>query len=364
MIQRKILYGLAAILLLLLLGLGAVAAINSFDAPLSPQVAKILNKEVKLTPEQMKAWYFALGVHAGAKTDAAEKRGEDLWSHPVPLDMSHDGWQADVPPCDHICTAQTLIDHPDVGDALAKQKSVVQSYVQLMQYGHGGFPFKDEAVELQFPPPLDAHKLFLLQLGQWLLKGGDARVWDLLSLSNDYYADFFKFGGFADALLAGYFMKLNAELVVAELQRRPSLRLPRSLVESFIIPDANDVLFGAAEYELKEFRHHLPNVRPVKWFPTRFLLRRNETLNHYWEIQSQQLASDCPETQAIESCIPAALWFQEKGLWAHIENPGGRYAVRRAVLNWRRIRRKLQKTSQDLVQLKAKISEHTRGGKL
>src|SRR5690606_28601322 len=89
-------------------------------------------------------------------------------------------------------------------------------YIKLMEFGEGGSPPSQSLEELIDPAPLvpdRIHLAFVAQLSAWLKQGGQARVYDLVELSNHYYAGFFHNGSLSDRTTALENMLLNARLL-------------------------------------------------------------------------------------------------------------------------------------------------------
>lgn len=363
-----------------------ILAINAYDPPLRPEVSKILEKTRNQphTDRQKQAYFYVLGVYAGEKNDP-EKKGAQLWEQ---RDRSgfwkglakSRPWQNDFGGCGpDVCSVESLEAHPEYAAVLSKYHDIIQHYIHLMQYEEGATLYygdRNSPIVSVVGLPFTMHRLFLLQLAQWIRQGGSGRVLDLLTSSNRYLHSYFNEGTLLERMVAVVNMKANAAFVMEEVKRDPKLHVPQEFLDTLVPPDVDDLLFGAAERELAVFDNILHShlflgdlelsalgekverFRLKDHIPMRALLRPNETENKFYEITWQAMTSDCPSYE-VEDCVPSAKWTHFDRPLDYIVNPVGRALVRIMAVQAPRRRLVLQKRVKEILDLKTELERHT-----
>lgn len=239
--------------------------------------------------------------------------------------------------------------------------AALSRYIQLMEYGEGAHevPHSPEALANAVPMVPDRmHLAFIAQLSAWLKQGGVVRVFDLLELSNQYYAGFLRSGPLSDRATALENILLNARFIGDELPNYPKLKVPETLVSSFASIDVVDVIYGGIQEELRIIDTVGRSWRLIRKLDGRYLaplmFRRRDTLNHFFQIASQQLNSDC---EAINSeneltCAPAMTWLHETGWW----NSAGRRLIRSMSLDLVSHRRDLEMKVLEILEIKKNLA--------
>lgn len=326
-----------------------VVGVNSSDPAQFDEVTKILDRpHPVLKPEQVKAYGFV------------EK---------LALENGSGGWPSDFGPCGDLeedCSVDLIDRHPEILEKLKDNAKVVADYVTLVTMGEGGYP-SPSSIEDSFRDvdmvPSDVHVAFTLQLAVWLKAGGEARVFDLIEASNNYLVYFFKHGSFGDRINALANMELNARFLLAEIKRSPKLRLRTSLVESFVAPDIDELITGAMEEELKLLNSIsqswslLSEMSP--WGPFAALaFKKNETLNKYFEIANQQIASECPEIVEanLQVCAPKMLWLYPEGFLNRIRNATGRHLILSMDLDLASQREFMEEQAMEILRIKKALA--------
>ena len=360
--------------------------LNSIDEPVRPEVQRVLSKSPKFSERQKQAYYYALGLSAGEKVDP-EKRGAELWvTHTTPgfwtrtLKRDLKIWEIDFHGCPQgHCTVQAFNEHPELAEALKTYHEVLQNYIHLMEYGEGADLFESSR-ETFFPPlrlvQLNVHRLFLVQLAQWLKQGGEERVMDLLTLSNHAMQGYFQSGTFLECMMAAVILKENAEFVTSALTVDRKLRVTQDFVDSLTMPDAHEILYNAADFETRIFNNVVHSLKTLnqlelsslgpdeesgrnfsRWVPISPGLRPNETLNMYYEISQQALSSDCPMLD-MATCVPAMQWTSFANPWHYFSNPLGRRVTWIMGVQYAGLREKLRNRGQELGRLREELTQH------
>ncbi len=333
-------------------GLVGTWLLNSFDEPLLPEVKAIVEKESPLTEQQRKSYFFMLGLYAGDEKDP-EKRGMELWNQRQKADVwkgleKREPWTRDSVACGEkeACSVEVLHHHPEFKQILEKNRKTAAQYTHLMEYGAGTNYFREELRTpltsfLGHPLSSEMHKLFLLQLAEWLERGEKDKVWKNLELSNRFMQGFYQESFLIEGMLATHFMTMNADFLQAEIKRNPRTVIPRSLYESFLPLKAESLLSESVKQETRavymvtrELKLSQTGVgsrsedvfdNPARLFdliPVKILLRPNETVNQYYSLMKNHFGSDCGN--AIEKCLAQMTWFKNKWPWDYLINPVGK----------------------------------------
>ncbi len=343
----RILFGSAALVVASIL---VALLVNIYDPPINPDVQKILDRKIETTEIQKKAYRFRIGAYSG-DIENAEVLGQELLA-----DLENGGekkWQGLVKknwwsvPSDELNV-----------ESLKAAEKQVQAYIKLMEYREASsFKGNDKTI-LGGPTafPFSVHRYFLFQLSLWLDKKGDARVMDLLLASNNFMTSLMNNGTLFERLTATVGMLRNAEFLDAEKKRSPKLRIPREVIDSFVMPEVNDLMFGAMEEEIRTFARAARSIKMAKdmyttsiedvaispisfllsWIPLRIAYRPNEAVNKFANIATQSASTDCPEEMDTEQCIPDVKWADFSRPTDYISNPIGRTLVRLFFVNLNR----------------------------
>lgn len=323
-----------------------VLVLNRIDEPLKPEVARILDKKPNLNETQAEAYRF-------------------LQEHFAEFE------NADDPDCGgRACGSKTLKERPELREVLTRQDQAIKDYARLMEFtdvASGFSPTPERPLRGVTLVPHKMHYLFLLQLAAWREKGGGARVVDLIEASNRYLKHVMESGTLLERMIAVSLMKRNLEFLTQELDVQPSfhLQFTPELIQSFSTPAAHDILGGAMEDELRILAALVHSnsrerfaVNPDAadgWerltLKSQYALNRNlflkpnQTLNDYYTLASESLATDCAivEEGNESKCLPSWDHLQPKRPWQKVINPTGRYLVRIMGAGYLQRKRKLQK---------------------
>ncbi len=374
----RILGGALALVALVFL---ATVMINAFDEPLLPEVQNLIEKQTLPTDRQKKAYFFVLGLFAGEKLDP-EKKGAELWEH---RDEPHfweklgktSPWPRESVNCGphNLCTVAVLNEKPELSKVLAENHQALLNYEHLIQYEEGTSLFKgneENFVSRIHGFPYSMHRLFLLQLADWLRLGQRERVWKDLISSNRFMQSFYQGSLLIEGSIAAVNVNENARFLQSELLRDPQLRVPRELVDSFQAIDARAFVLDALQEEIKVVSRV---ARSAKWsyfelssvgkeeekpfllmdfIPIRFFFKPNETLNHYYLRTIQLIDAPCDD---VSKCSSASV--QEKFLWPwdYLVNPFGRSLI--AVISFlpQQQRKKLENWTADLLRMKSEFEK-------
>jgi hypothetical protein len=167
------------------------------------------------------------------------------------------------------------------------------------------------------------HQLFLLQLAQWLRQGGGERVMDLLISSNEYMRSYYGNGSASERLQAFANTLQNLNFLLVAVQTYPNLHLRPELIESIVVPDPTDLLFGALDTEVQMFENLSYSLSQAHGFEA-FAFKPLQSVNRFYEIYAQAIATDCPLEHELSTCVPAAKWLEFKSLRSYFDNPMGR----------------------------------------
>lgn len=307
---------LLAILAAVVATLALVVVLNQIDEPLKPEVQHILDKKPNPTEVQLQAYKFLQEHYSEFKDVKA-------------LDCGSNG-----------CGSKRLKERPELKAELEKYKTPVQNYVKLMEFGDIGTNFSptpEQPLQGVMLTSAGIHEYFVLQLAVWREKGGGLRALDLLESSNKYLRRVMDNGTLLERMMAAVLMQRNADFLVQELEAQPAFRklFTQDLLSSFSTPDAHDILSGALENELQVLSAFVrTTARDRLNFDLLFfdwlLIRPNETLNEYYVLASESLATDCQmvEENAEDKCLPSWRKLNAKWPWEKVINPTGRYLVK------------------------------------
>jgi hypothetical protein len=336
-----------------------VVVLNQIDETLKPEVARILDKKPNLNETEAKAYRF-LEEHFAEFKDAADaKCGE------------------------RACSSKNLKDKPELRELLTRQNQAIKDYVQLMEFGDiaSGFsPTLENPLQAITLVPDKMHSLFLLQLAAWREKGGGSRVVDLIESSNRYLKRVMESGTLFERMIAVVLMKRNSQFLAQEMEVQPAFRkqFTPELVQSFSTPEVHDILSGAMEDELRVLaafvrsnsreRFNL-DLSVADWWEAftlkneralnlNLFLRPNQTINDYYTLASESLATDCPvvEEEHESKCLPSWEKLRPKWPWQKAINPTGRYFVRIVGAGYVHRKKKLQMSIAEIYEFRKSIS--------
>lgn len=370
---------------ILVLGLIGVLAVNAYDPPLKAEVQKI----IAATPEpaESPAYFFLLGVYAGEKHSPAV-RGQEIYegwkaltpdARPEFLQNNlreREAWHTDFPGCSAgsgLCTASDVGKDPELRNIIENNHDLLQNYIKLLEYADVNpmiMPSPEQPLMGLTILPARPHALFTLQISDWALRGGAERVFNLLELSNRYFTSVMKHGNLLERMIAVRDMSMNAEWLKMELERQPKLkaRLTPQLIESFQTPSVHEILNGAMEDELRILANVCEHVRRANALdlaedlqfklPARFFLRFNETLNKYYDISSESLATDCPgvSDDNERACVPSSGWMHPRWPWQWAVNPVGKILVRTLSVNLANRRIRMQRAIEQIYEARQEFS--------
>ena len=338
-----------------------IAMTNIYDPPLNPQVAQILSHKAEVNPEQRRPFYYLLGLYSSASVEDAEKVGEKLWQRfekgekqlLMELDSKVAFPQVSFQGCgeNNVCGVAELEADPLLAQQILDNEEALKRINHLFSYGQSSqlAIATDQywlAPQLRIVPvDQNLARLFYLQLAQWFKEGHLEHAFTLIEQSNHYMRNALLSGTELDRQLASIYMRNNAQLLKTEKERVPELILPESVIQSFQVPEASEILKAGLETELRIFASSFsqvskvgdlaklsiaeapaPGATKVWWHavPATPGLKPNETLNMYYEIQNQAANTECEHiTQENElECIPARSWLK-KTPWFYLRNPVG-----------------------------------------
>jgi hypothetical protein len=334
-----------------------VLVLNQTDETLKPEVARILDKKPNLNETQSKAYRF-LEEHFAEFKDAAD------------------------PNCgERACGSKNLKEKPELRELLKQQEQAIKDYARLMEFGDiaSGFsPTPENPLHAVMLIPYKMHSLFLLQLAAWREKGGGMRVVDLIESSNRYLKHVMESGTLLERMVAVMLMKRNTEFLTQELEVQPAFRkqFTPELIQSFSTPSAHDILSGAMEDELRVLAAFVRSssrdrfdleLSAADWWEALTLkiqralnmnlfLRPNQTINDYYTLASESLATDCTivEEENESKCLPSWEKLRPKRPWRKVINPTGRYFVRIVGAGYVHRKQKLQKTIAEIYEFRAR----------
>ncbi len=353
-----------------------LVAFNLWDPPLNAEVEKILQAEAPPNETQRKAYEYLLGTYTG-DIENAETRGAELYRDLIkggelwPEVSQKRWWSIESLPCD-FCDSESLQDEL-IRKRFEEAQDRVQAYTKLMSF-RDIKSFKGTETKILFGPPafpFNVHKYFLLQLSIWLDKKGDERVLDLLQSSNQFMFNVLQNGSLLERMQAAFTLVRNAKFLARERERRPKLVIPRDLIESFRMPETNDIMFGAMEEEVRIFARVTRSMRVMNdltlsslaeglfnpigtvlsWLPVRMAFKPHDTINRFHHIAGQLASTDCPEGMEIETCIPDLKWARFNSPLDYVVNPLGRSLIFIVAPHSNR-RTQLQKRRQEMTALR------------
>jgi hypothetical protein len=396
-------FGKAGRVLLLLFGaFGALCAftivLNLYDPLLRPEVQKVLEEKPVTKDAQLRAFHYLVGLTADRLEDP-EAEGHKLWEEfqALPIDRQAGFFEKqilrnrklwEVPyftcrPSSSQCGTADLEKNPDLAIHVTRAQTQLKQYMKLVDYGAAAIHFRgNEQIPFVVLHPwnLKMHRLMLLQWALWLRKGGEVRVLDSIENSNRQLYSMMETGTLLDRLVSLVMMHSNLEFLVEESARDAALKaqITPELIESFRSPDADELMYGAMDSELRTFANAVRSIRVLndlhlseaevftapapslvfKLLNPRFFFRPNETINRYYDVISQSLATDCPEISAENEtqCVPAIKWARARSPIAYLENPLGRAFVQIFSASVTRTRARVKDRIEKLYQLKESLS--------
>ena len=353
-------FPLAMLTLLILFPLATVV-LNLADPPLRPEVQKILAAPIPESSEAARhAYEFMLGVLDGERENP-ERRGAEILPRldeaALNTNQSESPWRVTFSHCrDDDAPKPCWIDQlsPENERAFEDAQAPLDLYLKLMAYGDFvalGRPTAGRIFDPVSMPSPSLHRLFTLKLASWVKSGGEVRAWHLLESSTRFYAAVLKRG---DSLLARMIalveLDANANIVAAEMARRPRWKPSPELIAAFDLPDANDILGSALDSEVRVVNQMVESLRRTwrGWF-----LRPHETMNQYYDLSSQVFYTDCPE--ATPACVPGLAALHQGGR-RYVVNQVGNQILGTVVLEGS-TRAKMITRMKKLLDLKAKFRE-------
>lgn len=324
---------------ILFIGLGLIVGfaalvliINQLDQPLKPEVAKILNQTLQTNDTQKQAYAFLKEHYAAFKRVSSPDCGKS------------------------ICGSKALKEFPKLKATLKENSKVTADYIRLLEFGDIAPDYQpstpEQPIEQVLLAPPNMHHYFLLQLAEWRARGGGARVLDLIEISNRYMKAAMSHGSLLDRTIGVLNMRRNVEFLEAEFKIEPRLKnlITPELVSSFSTPDVNEIMSGAMDNELRvlnAFVHVISRkefdidpestnawedlaMQVEKLLHSRLFLRPNQTLNEFYTLVSESLATDCPmvEEGAEKNCLPSWPYLTSTLPWNAVVNPTGKYLVK------------------------------------
>lgn len=315
---------LLAITAIAVAALALVLVLNQIDEPLKPEVQRILDKKPNPTALQLEAYKFLSEHYPAFKAVKGPARKEEL----------------------------------------EKNKSVIQEYIKLMEFGDIGtdfYPTPEQPLQSVMLTSAGIHDYFLMQLSLWREKGGGLRALDLIESSNKYLRRVMDTGTLLERMMATVLMQRNADFLAKELKAQPSFRkhLTEDMLASFSTPTSHDILSGALENELQVLSAFVRNTAKSRmnfelleyeWL----LLRPNETLNDYFILASESLATDCKIVEENDEvkCLPSWTLLDPKWPWQKAINPTGRHLVRLIGAGYVARRQKLDQIIQHIYEIR------------
>ncbi len=372
--------------------------LNLYDPHLKPEVQKVLESRSAAKDAQMKAFYYLVGLSAGQNQDT-ENAGKKLWDElqTLPLEkqselfyqkiqIDKNLWKAKLVPCksySQSCGTAELEKKPELAAILDQNRIQLDQYMTLNNYGAAATHFQGSE-QIPFGGftslNLTMHRLMTLQWSVWLKKGGAARVLDSIETSNNYLQSAIETGTLLDRLIGLTLMRTNVEYLLEESAKNPKLKsqITPDLIASFRTPNADDILAGAMDNELRHFVFAMRSVRSLNGdiFSTegamagpkagfflsilkpRFFFRPNETINRYYDILAQSLATDCPEISDDNEvqCIPAMGWVLERTPMSYLANPLGRSLIKVFASNITRRRSRIKEKVESIYSLREQLN--------
>lgn len=374
-----------------------VIVLNLYDPLMKPEVRAILEKQPKTDDEQLRSFYYVVGLTAGIKENP-EEGGRKLWQEFESLPAGKRGefytqkiavikdiWPFTRFQCNanHLpCSTQDLKANPDLAKVLDENRSQLDHYMKLNDFGATAVHFtgSDEVPYSQFRQfSLGLHRMMILQWAAWLNKGGSARVLDSVESSNHYIEGLIQTGNLLDRMVGLVMMKENLEFLLMEINANPKLKnqITPELIHSFRTPNADEMMAGAADTELRFFAHVMHSIKSFESFilnddsglpkvpyrklmamlPARIIFRPNESINAYYDIMEQSLASDCPQINFENEyqCIPALKYTLRDSPIKYVANPMGRAYVQILSMNITRSREKAKIKIEKIYQLRENL---------
>jgi hypothetical protein len=336
-----------------------VLVLNQIDESLKPEVARILDKKPNLNETEAEAYQF-LKEHYSEFKDVTE------------------------PKCrERACSSKSLKEKPELRELLTQNDQAIKDYARLMEFGDiaSGFsPTPENPLEDVMLVPYKMHSLFLLQLAAWREKGGGMRVVDLIESSNHYLKHVMESGTLLERMIAVTLMKRNSEFLAQELEVQPTFRkqFTPELIQSFSTPSVHDILSGAMEDELRLLAAFVRSnsrdrfdldLSVADWWEAftlknerawnlNLFLRPNQTINDYYTVASESLATDCTivEEENESKCLPSWAKLRPKWPWQKAINPTGRYFVRIVGAGYVHRKQKLQKSIAEIYEFRKAIT--------
>lgn len=308
--RKRLSYVLWTVVAVIAAAVLALILLNLVDSPLNPETQKVLAAGTPPNENQRKAYEYLLDTYA--------KRGWDVPSLPCKL-------------CD-----KDDLKEETVRKAFEEGTEQTRAYIKLMEFREiqSDKGSDQEAYSAPQSIPFRLHPYFLLQLSLWLDKKGDERVLDLLLASNQFLQSLLQNGTLLERMMAASTLVTNAKFLVRERERRPKLIIPRELIESFRMPETNDIMFGAMEEETRMFARVARSIKfsgnpgiVLSWLPVRIAYRPNDTINRFHHIALQIASTDCPKEMEMEACIPDLAWAHFNSPLDYMVNPYGRLLI-------------------------------------
>jgi hypothetical protein len=312
-------YFVVGVIVLVVVTAAVLTIVNWKDEPLTPEVAAVLSRRPRATDQERRAFFYFMGLHNGASATTAEKSKEWRRLHKRNYRVfKASGFKG----CGHfsVCTVKDLEDNPGLIKIVDDNREDVEKYLGLTAYGSIGQLFTESGRYWEFPysvsAPLLSSRLYLVMTIHWsdlLKKGRGEEAFRQMASVNNYLRDAARWGGYLDTLLTLSILQSHAVFLEAEMRRRPQTQWPSYLLESFRLPDADELSRAALEAETRVladavdlfkrspstmisdvFSSHSPKW--IELLPATPLLKRAETLNTFFtRMQRAGVNDDLPK---------------------------------------------------------------------
>ena len=340
--KRNFLLTLAGLIFILILGL---IASNAFDEPLRPEVTAILEERAPVSENGAKAFYFLLGLDAGAKDPEAQ--GKELWERDFAQGLLKP-WSIPSPPPEASLKSNTGLPtnlDAETLEALKQARPYLDQYLRLLQFG--------ELSNLPSPNPfgpaqsrasllLTAHRWLSLHLQTLAAEGKWSEAEKLVRLENAFQSGFFSHTPVLQLMISHLILRENAQFLESELKAHPTWKLSPTTLATFKRPPPQDWIAQGLDQELRIFAkvsERFASGFPValnaeegplfalQKVPYYFVFKTKQTVNRYYDFITE-LKQNPTQTAEV-----AAAWTQPAWPWQWLLNPFGRNLMRLFTVN-------------------------------
>lgn len=354
-----------------------VLAVNAWDEELKPEAKALIEQKLPPTEQGLKAYFYMLGLRKGGAQDP-EAEGRALWEEAQKLTPEarneffdkqlknkHEIWPSikwparkkDQPVADYLKEVRK-----GEREDLTKINEITDSYIKLIFYKDFSWPepvplFSRADVPIQ--EFLKGHRQLTYRLGVLAEQKLYEKLERVIREENEFYQTFFGRNYLLGVMIAHVIIEENAGILAAEMKKNPGLKFKPETIASFKTPGDKDMLTSAMNNEFRFFARmanemtdgglltsfNIPDTESLlslDKLKTKFLIKRNATLNRYYDLVQQDL-----NKQTWEDGNPLTM----------IRNPGGKWLTRILMINVHGRARKMEQRTKSLDELVASLED-------